>query len=63
METAGIIVEYNPVHSGHVWQIAQTRQALGEDAAIVCCMSGCWVQSAAPAIADKWMRARLAVLG
>lgn len=63
VETAGIIVEYNPVHSGHVWQIAQTRQVLGEDAAIVCCMSGCWVQSAAPAIADKWLRARLAVLG
>ncbi len=63
METAGIIVEYNPVHSGHVWQIDQTRRALGEDTAIVCCMSGCWVQSAAPAIADKWLRARLAVLG
>ncbi|WP_312942909.1 nucleotidyltransferase family protein [Oscillibacter sp.] len=63
METAGIIVEYNPVHSGHIWQIDQTRRALGEDAAIVCCMSGCWVQSAAPAIADKWLRARLAVMG
>lgn len=62
MKTAGIIVEYNPAHSGHAYQIAQTRRALGEDTAIVCCMSGCWVQSAAPAVADKWLRARLAVL-
>ena len=62
MKTAGIIVEYNPVHSGHAYQIAETRRALGPDSAVVCCMSGCWVQSAAPAVADKWLRARLAVL-
>lgn len=62
VKTAGIIAEYNPVHSGHAWQIAQTRRALGADTAIVCCMSGNWVQSAAPAVADKWLRARLAVL-
>lgn len=62
MKTAGIIVEYNPVHSGHANQIAQTRRILGPESGIVCCMSGCWVQSAAPAVADKWVRARLAVL-
>jgi len=62
VKTAGIIVEYNPVHSGHAYQIAETRRVLGPDSAVVCCMSGCWVQSAAPALADKWLRARLAVL-
>lgn len=62
MKTAGIIVEYNPAHSGHAYHIAETRRVLGPDSAVVCCMSGCWVQSAAPAIADKWLRARLAVL-
>lgn len=62
MKTAGIIVEYNPAHSGHAYQIAETRRVLGPDSAVVCCMSGCWVQSAAPAVADKWLRARLAVL-
>lgn len=62
MKTAGIIVEYNPAHSGHAYQIAETRRLLGPDSAVVCCMSGCWVQSAAPAVADKWLRARLAVL-
>lgn len=62
MKTAGIIVEYNPVHSGHAYQIAETRRALGPECAVVCCMSGCWVQSAAPAVADKWLRARLAVM-
>ena len=62
METAGIITEYNPAHTGHAYQIARTRRALGPDCAIVCCMSGNWVQSAAPAVADKWTRGRIALL-
>ncbi len=63
MKIAGIIAEYNPIHSGHAWQIAATRTALGEDTAVVCVMSGHWVQSGACAIADKWLRARLALIG
>lgn len=63
MKIAGIIAEYNPMHSGHAYQIAQTRQALGEGCAVVCCMSGNWTQGAGRAVADKWVRARLAVLG
>lgn len=63
MRAAGIIAEYNPFHSGHAHQIAQTRRLLGPECAVVCCMSGCWVQSGAPAAADKWTRARIAVLG
>lgn len=63
MKTAGIVAEYNPFHSGHAHQIAQTRAQLGEDAAIVCVMSGNWVQQADCAIADKWLRARLALMG
>lgn len=63
MRAAGIIAEYNPFHSGHAYQISQTRRLLGPECAVVCCMSGCWVQSGAPAAADKWTRARIAVLG
>lgn len=63
MPVAGIIAEYNPFHSGHAWQIAQTKSALGSDCAVVCVMSGNWIQQAECAQADKWTRARLALLG
>ncbi len=63
MKTAGIVAEYNPFHTGHAHQIARTREALGEGTAIVAVMSGNWVQQADCAIADKWTRARLALMG
>lgn len=63
MKAAGIIAEYNPMHTGHIYQIEETRQVLGPECAIVCCMSGNWTQGAGCAVADKWLRARLAVLG
>ena len=63
MRAAGIVAEYNPFHTGHRHQIQQTRQLLGEETAMVAVMSGNWVQQADCAIADKWTRARLAVLG
>jgi len=63
MKVAGIVAEYNPFHTGHAYQIAQTRAKLGEDCAVVAVMSGNWVQQADCAIADKWTRARLALMG
>ena len=63
MKVAGIVAEYNPFHTGHGYQIEQTRAALGGDTAIVAVMSGNWVQQADCAIADKWLRARLALMG
>ena len=63
MNAAGIIAEYNPFHTGHAYQIRQTRASLGPDAAIVAVMSGNWVQQAGCAIADKWTRTRLALTG
>lgn len=63
MKTAGIVAEYNPFHSGHAHQIARTRALLGEDCAVLCVMSGSWTQSARPALADKWLRAELALRG
>ena len=44
MATAGIVAEYNPFHRGHAWHIARTRQTLGADTAVICVMSGHWVQ-------------------
>lgn len=63
MRTAGIIAEYNPFHRGHAWHIEETRRALGPEGAVVCVMSGHWVQGADCAITDKWTRTQLALAG
>ncbi len=46
MDVIGIIAEYNPFHTGHAFQIQESRRMLGEDAAVVVVMSGCWTQQA-----------------
>lgn len=61
MRAAGIICEYNPFHLGHAKQLRMVREALGGDTALVCLMSGNFVQRGAPAIFDKTVRARAAV--
>ena len=63
MKAVGIISEYNPFHTGHAYQISRTRAMLEEDCTVVCVMSGNWTQQADCAIADKWTRARLALMG
>ncbi len=61
MKTVGIICEYNPLHLGHKKQIDEIRRICGEDTAVVCLMSGNFVQRGAPAIVDKSLRAQAAV--
>ncbi|MDY3281570.1 tRNA(Met) cytidine acetate ligase [Dysosmobacter sp.] len=61
MQIAGIITEYNPLHAGHLYQIARTRQLLGEDAAVICVMSGSFVQRGDFALVRKHARAEAAV--
>ena len=58
----GIICEYNPLHLGHASQIQRIRARFGEDTAIVCAMSGNFVQRGAPAIFSKDLRAKGAIL-
>ncbi len=60
MKTVGIICEYNPPHNGHAYQIAEIRRRF-PDAAIVCAMSGCFVQRGTPAVLAPGARARAAV--
>lgn len=62
MKIAGIIAEYNPFHAGHAYHILQTSKLYGADA-VVCIMSGNFVQRGEAAIYDKWTRAQAAVLG
>ena len=61
MKTVGIICEYNPFHLGHKKQFDIIRQTFGPETAIVCLMSGNYVQRGAPAIFDKSFRARAAI--
>ena len=60
MLIAGIVAEYNPFHNGHQWHIRRTRAELGEDAVIVCCMSGDFVQRGEAAVYSKFARAEAA---
>ena len=62
MTIVGIICEYNPFHRGHRKQFSEIRQRFGADAAIVCLMSGNYVQRGAPAVFDREVRARAAML-
>ena len=61
LKTVGIICEYDPFHLGHLRQIRLIREALGQDTAIVCAMSGNYVQRGMPAMWDKFTRASAAV--
>ena len=61
MKIAGIISEYNPFHSGHTLHILKTRERCGEDTAVVCVMSGSFVQRGEPAILSKRARAEMAL--
>ena len=60
MKVAGIIAEYNPFHAGHKYHIEKTREITGADY-IIAVMSGDFVQRGEPAIADKYLRTKLAL--
>lgn len=60
MNTVGIVGEYNPFHSGHEYHLAKTREALGGDCAVVCVMSGDFVQRGEAAAYSKYARAEAA---
>ncbi len=65
MKTAAIICEYNPFHNGHRLHIEKTReiirQKFGDNTAILCVMSGNFVQRGDVAVLSKFARAEMAV--
>ena len=63
MRTAGIISEYNPFHRGHAWQLGELRRRLGAETAVVCAMSGSFVQRGDFAVMRTHARAEAAVRG
>ena len=60
MKVTGITAEYNPLHKGHEYHIAETKKRTGCDALVVA-MSGDYVQRGEPAVTDKWTRAAMAL--
>ena len=61
MKVCGIVAEYNPLHNGHVYQLKYVRKSPGADF-IVVCISGDFVQRGEPAVVDKYVRARMALM-
>lgn len=61
MQAAGVIIEYNPMHMGHVHLLREIRRLLGPDTAVVCAMSGDFVQRGDFAIVGRRARAGAAV--
>lgn len=60
MNVAGIIVEYNPMHNGHINHINLCKKFTKADA-VVAVLSGNFVQRGTPAILDKWTRTKMAL--
>ena len=61
MKICGIVAEFNPFHNGHAHLLRETRNLLGEDTGIVCCMSGNFVQRGQCALIPKHQRAKAAL--
>lgn len=61
MKIIGIICEYNPLHRGHEKQLHYIKES-NPGCAVVCLMSGNFVQRGQPAIVDKSLRAKAALM-
>ena len=60
MNITGIITEYNPFHNGHLYHLNSAKKQTNCDA-VVCIMSGNFVQRGEPALIDKWKRCEIAL--
>lgn len=60
MKVLGIIAEYNPMHTGHIYHISKAKEITGCDTVIVI-MSGSFTQQGNIAIINKFERAKQAI--
>lgn len=61
MSVLGIVAEYNPFHNGHLYHIERSKELCNPDA-IICVMSGNFIQRGEPSIVNKWARTKMALL-
>ena len=59
MDAAGIVCEFDPFHNGHAYLLRRVKEQGAR--AVVCVMSGDFVQRGGPAVCDKFLRAKAAV--
>ncbi len=59
MQTAAIIAEYNPFHTGHQYHIEMTKKVADR---VIVLMSSSFVQRGEPAILPPYVRAKMALL-
>lgn len=60
MKACGIIVEYNPLHNGHLYHIKEARN-MTQAECMIAVMSGSFLQRGEPAIIDKFHRTKAAL--
>lgn len=60
MKISGIIVEYNPLHNGHLYHLNEVKR-ISESDCIIAVMSGNFTQRGEPAIINKTIRTFLAL--
>lgn len=60
MKSTGIIVEYNPMHNGHIHHLQETKKMTNADV-IIAIMSGNFLQRGEPALLPKYTRAEIAL--
>lgn len=61
MKKIGIVVEYNPFHNGHLYQIQKIKEKFGKDCFISVVMSGDFVQRGEVSFLNKWEKTRIAL--
>lgn len=62
-QASGVICELNPLHSGHAYLLSRMREQVGGEGVVVCLMSGRFVQRGEAAVADPYLRGRMALAG
>ncbi len=60
MKSVGIIVEYNPIHNGHIYHIRKALE-LSDSDCLICITSGNFVQRGEPSVIDKFKKAEIAL--
>lgn len=60
MNISGIIVEYNPLHNGHLYHINKTKELTNSDV-LISVMSGNFAQRGIPSTVDKWTKTKMAL--
>jgi len=60
VKACGLVVEYNPLHNGHLYHIQEAKK-ISKAECIVAVMSGSFLQRGEPAIIDKFHRTKMAL--